>query len=111
MLASEQFTFIVGAQRTVFRIHARAATRQSQVLVALINAPLREAQDGFVEWGHVDADVFAAFAQVGYADTYTTNQTALVTSVPDDTFVAGLPWEEMRNAINERHSAKGLFHK
>ncbi|KAM0206461.1 hypothetical protein ACHAQI_008188 [Fusarium lateritium] len=68
-IGSKPFVFIVGHERREYHIYKDMIARLSPALSALVNGPMREAQEGRVEWPDLDVDTFVRFAKFAfYAD-------------------------------------------
>lgn len=72
ILKSPTFTFIVGADKTEFSVHAAIIALQSSALHALTNVPMMEATSKTVVLEDVDSGTFVSFCQFAYYGDYET---------------------------------------
>lgn len=68
------FTFLIGRDKTEFRLHVAAVAHVSKPLGVLMTGPMKEAAEQRVWLDDVDKETFARFAQFVYTGTYTPAQ-------------------------------------
>lgn len=68
------FTFLIGPDRTEFRLHVAAVAHVSKPLGVLMTGPMKEAAKQRVWLDNVDKETFARFAQFVYTGDYTPAQ-------------------------------------
>lgn len=69
-IQSPPFKFIVGEARKEFWLYKALISELSKPLNALVNGPMREAQEGFVEWDDIDEETFRRFVDFVYTGDY-----------------------------------------
>lgn len=67
---SRIFEFVVGHEKTSFKIHSSAIAEQSDILNNLINGAMIEAQVGRVVWEDLNVNTFIRFIQFAYLGDY-----------------------------------------
>jgi hypothetical protein len=71
-LSSELFTFVVGKNKKPIVVHSGAVTRHSEVLNALINGGMAEAQTQSATLEDIEEEDFVRFCQFAYTGDYST---------------------------------------
>ncbi|MCJ1470418.1 hypothetical protein MMC07_009063 [Pseudocyphellaria aurata] len=70
IISSRIFEFVIGHEKTSFKIHSSAVALQSGVLNHLINGVMIEAQVGRVVWEDVNVETFTRFIHFAYLGDY-----------------------------------------
>ncbi|POR39025.1 Uncharacterized protein TPAR_00775, partial [Tolypocladium paradoxum] len=70
VISSKPFWFVVGPQKREFTIHSALVAHQPRALDTMVNGGMREAQDGYATWDHVDEQTFIRFSQYAYTGDY-----------------------------------------
>lgn len=92
---SRIFEFVVGHEKTSFKIHSSAVAEQSDVLNNLINGAMIEAQVGRVVWEDLSVNTFVRFIQFAYLGDYRTP--------------ASIPMMELNGAVTLAAPAAPVF--
>jgi hypothetical protein len=70
ILTSPIFTFLIGEDKTEFKVHSSAIAKQSDALHALINQPMAEAASRTVVMKDVNCSTFVRFCRFAYTGDY-----------------------------------------